>query len=108
MPARRREVCEEVVYAKLLLVRRTREGGGGEGRRGGQMGGKVLPRSAVKRQLNVVAILKRRRVWRKGGSYECKEILLQLVRCVGSFNYTAYGVLPPSPRRKGRTFTYSN
>lgn len=67
MPARRREVCEEVVYAKLLLVRRTREGGGGEGRRGGQMGSKVLPRSAVKRQLNVVAILKRRNLGVFGG-----------------------------------------
>lgn len=73
MPARR-EVCEEVVYAKLLLLLVVRRRGG-KGRGGGVVG-KVLPRSAVKRQLNVVAILKRGNLGalggRRGVGYECK------------------------------------
>lgn len=72
MPARR-EVCEEVVYAKLLLLLVVRRRGG-KGKGGGV--GKVLPRSAVKRQLNVVAILKRGNLGalggRRGVGYECK------------------------------------
>ena len=81
----RREVCEEVVYANFPSSLASHCTGRGQG-------GKVLPRSAVKRQLNVVAILKRRNLGVLA-RYECKEILLQLVWCIRSFNYTAYAVL---------------
>lgn len=54
-------------------------GGAAQGREGegeGGVVGKVLPRSAVKRQLNVVAILKRGNLGalggRRGVGYECK------------------------------------
>lgn len=53
-------------------------GGAAQGREGEGGGGvgKVLPRSAVKRQLNVVAILKRGNLGalggRRGVGYECK------------------------------------
>lgn len=43
------------------------QGRGSSGGEGGDGGGKVLPRSAVKRQLNVVAILKRRNLGVLGG-----------------------------------------
>lgn len=64
MPARREK------FAKKLFTPSCCWCGAGEreGWRGEEgMGGKVLPRSAVKRQLNVVAILKRRNLGVLGG-----------------------------------------
>lgn len=65
MPARREK------FAKKLFTPSCCWCGAGErgrsGGEGGDGGGKVLPRSAVKRQLNVVAILKRRNLGVLGG-----------------------------------------